>query len=170
MGAGGMKTVYLGYDTDTGKEIAWSVIPLADMGQNAKKRISSEIELLQKLKHPRIIAFINAWVKKKENEVCFITEHVTGGSLASYIRRIQKPLKYKVMRTWCRQILEGLVFLHTHTPEPVIHRDLKCDNIFINGSIGEVVIGDLGLSTMLKGSHAQSIVGTPDFIAPEIFE
>lgn len=48
-----------------------------------------------------------------------------------------------------------------HTP-PIIHRDLKCDNIFINGSDGTVKIGDLGLATMLRNRTApQSVLGEP---------
>lgn len=169
LGSGAHKTVYLGFDADTGKEVAWNVINPEDMDQKAKKRIAEEIHMLKSLKHPRIIAFINAWINKQQNQVCFITERVTGGSLLSYIRRIAQPLKKKVMRTWSKQILEGLDYLHTRDPA-VIHRDLKCDNIFINGNVGEVLIGDLGLSTTLKQSCAKSIVGTPDFIAPEIYE
>merc|ERR1719473_896461 len=73
------------------------------------------------------------------------------------------------MKNWSRQIVEGLDYLHD--PERnIIHRDLKCDNIFINGSAGEVLIGDLGLSTTLKQSCAASIVGTPEFMAPELYE
>jgi WNK lysine deficient protein kinase len=42
--------------------------------------------------------------------------------------------------------LQGLVYLHGHTP-PIIHRDLKSDNIFVNGSSGSLKIGDLGFAT-----------------------
>lgn len=170
LGSGSYKTVYLGFDCDTGKEVAWNMISLQGMDKRARTRITEEINLLKSLQHARIIAFINAWINKTENQVCFITERVTGGSLLSYIKRTgETPLKLKVMRTWCRQILEGLDYLHTR-PEPIIHRDLKCENIFINGNVGEVLIGDLGLSTTLKQSCATSIVGTPDFIAPEVYE
>lgn len=41
------------------------------------------------------------------------------------------------------------MYLHAHNP-PIIHRDLKCDNIFINSTSGEVKIGDLGLATIMK--------------------
>ncbi|KAK8973795.1 hypothetical protein V6N11_032925 [Hibiscus sabdariffa] len=63
----------------------------------------------------------------------------------------------KAVKSWARQILAGLVYLHSHDP-PVIHRDLKCDNIFINGNQGEVKIGDLGLATVLKQSKAKSVI------------
>ena len=52
-----------------------------------------------------------------------------------------------------------------------MHRDLKCDNIFITGTIGEVKIGDLGLATFKKiESFAKSVIGTPEFMAPEMYE
>lgn len=73
------------------------------------------------------------------------------------------------MKSWCRQILKGLHFLHTR-PLPIIHRDLKCDNIFITGTTGSVKIGDLGLATLKNRSHAKSVIGTPEFMAPEMYE
>ncbi|CAD7952311.1 unnamed protein product, partial [Amoebophrya sp. A120] len=110
--------------------------------------------------------------------VIFITERVTGGSLRNYVNRLGGPLKLKVIRNWAHQILEGLQYLHSTKPNPVIHRDLKCDNIFINGNVGQILIGDLGLSSWLKkdnsrshsGYVAQSIVGTPEFMAPELYD
>ena len=100
--------------------------------------------------------------------------------------------------------MEGLLYLHSHNP-PVIHRDLKCDNIFVNGNQGEVKIGDLGLAAILQQAHsAHSVIGnisceiiiysiifmqatvgilllkasvihimtlgTPEFMAPELYE
>ena len=46
-----------------------------------RKRISDEIALLKSLKHSNIINFISAWINKQKDEVVFITEVVTGGSL-----------------------------------------------------------------------------------------
>lgn len=76
-----------------------------------------------------------------------------------YLKRF-KVMKPKVLRSWCRQILKGLLFLHTRTP-PIIHRDLKCDNIFITGPTGSVKIGDLGLATLKRASFAKSVIGNP---------
>ena len=76
-----------------------------------------------------------------------------------YLKRF-KVMKPKVLRSWCRQILKGLLFLHTRTP-PIIHRDLKCDNIFITGPTGSVKIGDLGLATLKRASFAKSVIGEP---------
>lgn len=67
-------------------------------------------------------------------------------------------MKPKLLQRWSRQILKGLHFLHTRAP-PIIHRDLKCDNIFITGPTGSVKIGDLGLATLKRASFAKSVIG-----------
>ncbi len=74
-----------------------------------------------------------------------------------YLKRF-KEMKLKLLQRWSRQILKGLHFLHTRTP-PIIHRDLKCDNIFITGPTGSVKIGDLGLATLKSASFAKSVIG-----------
>ncbi|KAL9258212.1 putative serine/threonine-protein kinase WNK5 [Drosera capensis] len=82
-------------------------------------------------------------------------------------RKKYKHVDIRAIKNWARQILSGLVYLHSHDP-PVIHRDLKCDNIFVNGHIGHVKIGDLGLAAILRGSHhAHSVI---EFMAPELYE
>ena len=55
-------------------------------------------------------------------------------------------------------------------PTPIIHRDIKCDNLFINSNNGEIRIGDLGLSTTLTNSYTTSVLGTPEFMAPELYD
>ena len=72
----------------------------------------------------------------------------------------------EVIKRWSRQILEALNYLHTRNP-PIIHRDLKCSNIFIDGKTSTILIGDLGLSR--RRNAQMSIAGTPEFMAPEIF-
>lgn len=73
-------------------------------------------------------------------------------------RQKHKRVNIRAVKHWCRQILKGLHYLHSRHP-PVIHRDLKCDNIFVNGNQGEIKIGDLGLAAILRKSHAARCVG-----------
>ena len=127
LGAGSYKIVYLGFDNDTGREVAWNVIAFTHMSKTERKRITEEINIAKTLDHARIMQFVNAWINKTKEEVVFITERVTGGSLRSYTSRLGKALKVKIVRMWSNQILQGLLYLHTHQPNPVIHRDLKCE-------------------------------------------
>ncbi len=74
-------------------------------------------------------------------------------------RKKHKHIDESVLKRWAYQILQGLLYLHGHDP-PVIHRDLKCDNIFVNGNTGVIKIGDLGLATLKRGLTApQSVLG-----------
>lgn len=76
-----------------------------------------------------------------------------------YLRRFRE-MKPRVLQRWSRQILRGLHFLHSRVP-PILHRDLKCDNVFITGPTGSVKIGDLGLATLKRASFAKSVIGVP---------
>lgn len=69
----------------------------------------------------------------------------------------------KAIKDWAKQILQGLVYLHSHNP-PIIHKDLKCDNIFVNGNHGEVKIGDLGLAIFMQQPTAWSVIGDIIFL------
>lgn len=79
-------------------------------------------------------------------------------ALAVRYRKKHKNVDMKAIKNWVRQILQGLDYLHSQNP-PVIHRDLKCDNILVNGNRGEVKIGDLGLATIMQQPTAKSVIG-----------
>ena len=171
LGSGAFKTVYLAFDNDTGREVAWNVVSVDRLSRHERRRLDEEIKTVSAMNNPRIIKFVSAWINKEKGEVVFITERLTGGSLRSYISRLDVPLKLKVIRNWCRQILEGLVYLHSFQPQPIIHRDLKCDNIFVDSHDGSLIIGDLGLCTTFSATTMhRSLVGTPECMAPEIYE
>ena len=55
------------------------------------------------------------------------------------------------------QVLLGLNYLHSKEP-PIIHGDLRCDKIYINGHSGEIKIGDLGLATLLPMRFAPGVL------------
>ena len=82
-----------------------------------------------------------------------------GSALPLRYRKKHRKCDLKAVKGWARQIVRGLLYLHSHNP-PIIHRDLKCDNIFVNGHHGEVKIGDLGLAAILLQAHsAHSVIG-----------
>ncbi|NXG40102.1 WNK3 kinase, partial [Dromaius novaehollandiae] len=196
LGRGAFKTVFKGFDTDTWVEVAWCELQDRKLTKAEQQRFKEEAEMLKGLQHPNIVRFYDSWESTLKGKKCIVlvTELMTSGTLKTYLKRF-KVMKPKVLRSWCRQILKGLHFLHTRTP-PIIHRDLKCDNIFITGPTGSVKIGDLGLATLMRTSFAKSVIGechwlrchccgrgrpapahlaaalagTPEFMAPEMYE
>lgn len=161
IGRGSFKTVYKGLDTETTVEVAWCELQDRKLSKSERQRFKEEAGMLKGLQHPNIVRFYDSWESTVKGKKCIVlvTELMTSGTLKTYLKRF-KVMKIKVLRSWCRQILKGLQFLHTRTP-PIIHRDLKCDNIFITGPTGSVKIGDLGLATLKRASFAKSVIGKP---------
>ncbi|CAG8504725.1 6772_t:CDS:2, partial [Racocetra persica] len=167
LGKGAYKVVYKAIDREEGYETTRAEF----------NDLSLEIKILKQVRHPNIINFHDCWYK--DAEFIFVTELMTSGTLRQWVYYI---LALFHLKRWSRQILKGLIYLHSHNP-PIIHRDIKCDNIFINGAHGEVKIGDMGTAKMKLGKkvyrHRYAVVtnpswvcyrGTPEFMAPEMYE
>nr|VDC71793.1 unnamed protein product [Brassica rapa] len=170
LGKGASKTVYRAFDEYEGIEVAWNQVKLRNFTRNPEEleKFFREIHLLKTLNHQNIMRFYTSWVDTDNLSINFVTELFTSGTLRQYRLR-HRRVNIKAVKQWCKQILKGLLYLHSCSP-PIIHRDLKCDNIFINGNQGEVKIGDLGLAAILRKSHAVRCVGTPEFMAPEVYD
>ena len=169
LGSGSQKRVYLAYDTDTGCEVAWNSVLVDIKDSESIQKIKMEIEILKPLKHPNIINFIYCFYNEEKSEIVFITELFSGGSLSQHLSEFKHP-RLRVVKLWCLEILKGLKYLHEHVP-PIIHRDIKCDNIFINKNTGEVKIGDLGLGIILKDTeYANQFCGTIEYCSPEVYQ
>ncbi|KAK1285712.1 putative serine/threonine-protein kinase WNK4 [Acorus calamus] len=170
LGRGAFKNVFKAFDEVDGIEVAWNQVRIDDVvrSPNDLERLYLEVRLLESLKHENIIKSYNSWVDDRNKTVNIITELFTSGSLRQY-RKKHKNVDMKAVKSWARQILRGLQYLHGHDP-PILHRDLKCDNIFVNGNHGEVKIGDLGLATIMQRPAARSVIGTPEFMAPELYD
>ncbi|XP_039466688.1 serine/threonine-protein kinase WNK4-like isoform X2 [Oreochromis aureus] len=170
IGRGSFKAVYKGLDTETTVEVAWCELQTHRLNKAERQRFNEEVEMLKALQHPNIVRFYDSWKSTLKGHKCtiLVTELMTSGTLKTYLRRFRQ-MKLKLLQRWSLQILKGLHFLHSRCP-PIIHRDLKCDNIFITGPTASVKIGDLGLATLKKASFAKSVIGTPEFMAPEMYE
>ncbi|KAK9156290.1 hypothetical protein Sjap_003770 [Stephania japonica] len=171
LGVGAVKKVYRAFDQEEGIEVAWNQVRLRSFGddQSAIERLFSEVRLLSSLKNDNIITLYNVWLDKEQGKLNFITEVCTSGNLREY-RKKHRHVSMKALKKWSRQVLWGLEYMHTHEP-CIIHRDLNCSNVFINGNDGQVKIGDLGLAAIVGKSHiAHSVLGTPEFMAPELYE
>ncbi|KAM8724449.1 serine/threonine-protein kinase WNK4-like isoform 1-T1 [Acanthopagrus schlegelii] len=170
IGRGSFKTVYRGLDTETTVEVAWCELQTHRLNKAERHRFNEEVEMLKALQHPNIVRFFDSWKSMLRGHKCtiLVTELMTSGTLKTYLRRFRQ-MKLKLLQRWSFQILKGLQFLHSRCP-PILHRDLKCDNVFITGPTASVKIGDLGLATLKKASFAKSVIGTPEFMAPEMYE
>ncbi|XP_010908474.1 probable serine/threonine-protein kinase WNK11 [Elaeis guineensis] len=171
LGFGAVKKVYRAFDQEEGIEVAWNQVSLRRFRENRPMmdRLFAEVHLLRELRHDNIIALYRVWTNAEQSTLNFITEVCTSGDLREYRKR-HRHVSLKALKKWSRQILVGLDYLHNHDP-CIIHRDLNCSNVFINGNVGQVKIGDLGLAAIVGKSHAaHSILGTPEFMAPELYE
>ncbi|XP_023894101.1 probable serine/threonine-protein kinase WNK11 [Quercus suber] len=171
LGSGAVKKVYRAFDQEEGIEVAWNQVKLRNFTNDPYMidRLYSEVRLLRTLTNNNIIALYNVWRDEENNTLNFITEVCTSGNLREY-RKKHRHVSMKALKKWSKQILKGLDYLHTREP-CVIHRDLNCSNVFVNGNIGQVKIGDLGLAAIVGKSHsAHSVLGTPEFMAPELYE
>ena len=197
IGRGSFKTVYKGQNAETGVYVAWCECSIANVKEDARQEFLKEAELLKTLEHPNIIRFYGIYEIKRastqdnttstedsnnvvlrsgnKHRIVIVTELVTNsklGTLRSYVRQFKntpESLSTRVIKSWCRQIISALCFLHSR-PTPIIHRDLKCDNIFIYGTSGSIKIGDMGLAKLRTRSYATSVIGTPEFMAPEMYD
>ncbi|CAN6806843.1 unnamed protein product [Brassica oleracea var. botrytis] len=171
LGSGAVKKVYRAFDQEEGIEVAWNQVKLSCFSDDPAmtERLYSEVRLLKSLKNSSIIALYKVWRDERSNTLNFITEICTSGNLREY-RKKHRHVSMRALKKWSKQILKGLVYLHTHDP-CIIHRDLNCSNVFVNGNIGQVKIGDLGLAAIVGKNHsAHSILGTPEFMAPELYD
>jgi WNK lysine deficient protein kinase len=151
VGSGRFKRVYKGFDEKNGIDVAWSKIERyvnnMELDDATMQKITDEMSKGLQLEHPNIIKCFRCWHDTENHCINLITEFFTSGNLRDYRQR-HKHLELKAVRKWARQILSGLDYLHLKQP-PVIHGDLRCDKIYINGHSGEIKIGDLGLATLL---------------------
>lgn len=128
-----------------------------------------EIDLLANIQHPNLVPYYGLKEIAEHGKLLIFTELVAGGSLAATVKGLHDALSERTLRRYAIQILNGLVALHERR---IVHRDLKGENVFFDSDSGLVKIGDFGTARMLATIHAsvgaQTMVGTPYCMAPEV--
>jgi len=168
IGHGSTKIVYHARDEEEGCDVAWNEVIRGTKEEDewVIAKFKNEIKFLESLEHPNIITLLFKDVSSKR--ALFITEMLPGGTLKQFVATSKKKkLQVKVIKKICKQLLFALNYLHTRDP-PVVHSDLKCDNIFIDSHNCEVKVGDFGLSghcgdQLLTGIHQHRL----EFVPPE---
>ncbi|CAK6957963.1 serine/threonine-protein kinase Nek3 [Scomber scombrus] len=145
------------------------VVKEIQLPKNQSKFDSTRREaiLLSKLKHPNIVAFWEAF--EADDLLCIVMEYCGGGDLLQRIQQ-QKTVQFCVddILKWFSQMCAGAKHIHD---KRVLHRDLKSKNIFLTDN-GTIKLGDFGSACILNSSkaYAHAYVGTPYYVAPEIWD
>jgi len=164
LGEGGMGEVYLARDRELDREVALKVIRL-DLASHPGilERFKREIQLSSNITHKNILRVYDLG---EAGGVKFLTmQYVEGQDLAALIRQENRLSVTRAVEIF-RQICEGLQAAHE---QGVIHRDLKPQNILIDGR-GRVAIADFGLAKSFEYAsltEAGKVIGTPHYMSPE---
>jgi serine/threonine protein kinase len=167
IGRGGMGVVYRARDERLQRRVAIKVLPpeLA-FQQDIRERFTREAQTAARLSHPHIVP-IHA-VGEGGGLVYFVMGYVDGESVAARIRR-RGQLPVEEARRIMKETADALSAAHAMS---VIHRDIKPDNILLEGTRGRVMVTDFGIAKALSSSGATLTgigvaIGTPAFMSPE---
>ena len=131
--------------------------------------IVSEIQILNDLSEKGVTNIVRYYAHNivtsespKQYDIYILMEYLT--PLTDYLS--SKSFTVRDVAAFGLDVLKALELCHGNG---IIHRDIKDDNVFVAAN-GEYKIGDFGVSKVLKGStKAESVKGTPNFIAPEVY-
>eukprot|EP01064_Diplonema_japonicum_P012749 TRINITY_DN20121_c0_g1_i1.p1 TRINITY_DN20121_c0_g1~~TRINITY_DN20121_c0_g1_i1.p1 ORF type:complete len:829 (+),score=179.76 TRINITY_DN20121_c0_g1_i1:43-2529(+) len=164
LGQGAFGTVYQGIDQLTGQFVAIKEVRVENL--NSDEEVRNEFDLLQKLSHKNIVRYIDFEYNRDNTVLRIYLEYIDGGSLASIVKQYGR-LSEHVCRTYMRQVLCGLEYLHRNG---VMHRDIKPANLLVSID-ATVKLADFGASKKVQdgaeGLHETKFVGTPAYVAPE---
>jgi serine/threonine-protein kinase len=177
IGAGNFGAVYAGVKKSTGEMVAITCIKDPLLPEQQRDFIR-ELVILAQNEHPatlRLIGFSITPAPGRTSELgpIHITPIMPNGHLDAMLKaaRSGRPLPgwTPTMKSKCVfGIAVGMAYMHS---KEVMHRDLKPENVFLDPNF-EPVIADFGISRVCKDgdlSRTMGTVGTPLYMAPEIF-
>ncbi len=168
LGSGGFGHVYLATDLQKNKQFA--IKEYLVTGSNGQAQLQHEARVLSQLHHPNLPAFQEAFIERDHYYV--VLSYIEGSDLTDYIRiarQRNEAIPFQQVIIWITSICDAVQFLHDQNP-PVIHRDIKPDNIRIMSN-GNAVLVDLGnAKATADGARTLFFIrhqGTPGYAPPE---
>jgi len=169
LGKGSFGTVIKVKNKNNGFIYALKKINLMKIEDNEIQASLNEIRLLYSLNHPNITSYKEAFYDKGSNTLNIVLEFAGDGDLYQKIKmnkKYHKRIDENTIWDWLIQLIIGIYYLHS---AKCIHRDLKPANIFLKKN-GLIKIGDLVISKFLKNTFAETMTGTPLYMAPEVYD
>ena len=168
IGRGGMGVVYRARDERLQRRVAIKVLPpeLA-FQKDIRERFTREAQTAARLSHPHIVPIHD--VGEGQGLVYFVMGYVEGESLGGRLKRRGK-LPPDEARRIMKETADALSAAHGLS---VIHRDIKPDNILLEGTRGRVMVTDFGIAKALSGGSGATLtgvgvaIGTSQFMSPE---
>jgi len=169
LGKGATGTVYLAKDTFSGREVALKTIEPEvfrdpEFGTVYRSQFLNEASLAGKLKHPHIVAILDAVVQEDSGHIAM--ELVTGGELSKHVSAdalLPVPDVLQIGFKCCGALDYAF-------REGIVHRDIKPANIMLDGA-REPKIADFGAAFLRKSQAVQTAaMGSPYYMSPEQIE
>src|SRR5437660_494773 len=170
IGRGGMGVVFNARDERLKRQVAVKVLPpeLA-FREEIRLRFVREAETAARLSHPHIVP-IHSVGESPDGLVYFVMTYVDGESLGAKLKR-RGRLPPDEARRIMQETADALGAAHAFG---IIHRDVKPDNILLEGSRGRVVVTDFGIAKALSSTTGGATltatgvaIGTPHYMSPE---
>jgi hypothetical protein len=167
IGQGGMGRVYLARDEHLNRTVAIKVMHPAKAGDpSARRRFIRESRAAAAVEHPHVMMIHQ--VGEHEGLPFIVMQRLDGDTLAAHRETAGRLPLAEVLRIG-REVAEGLSAAHRHG---LVHRDIKPDNVFLEGESRSVRIIDFGLAINAGDEPTNltvdgAVVGTPAYMAPE---
>jgi eukaryotic-like serine/threonine-protein kinase len=169
IGRGGMGVVYRARDERLHRRVAIKVLPPELAFQDEiRARFAREAQTAARLSHPHVVPIFDVG-EAGGDLVYFVMGYVDGESLGGRIKR-RGQLPAEEVRRIMKETADALSAAHALS---IIHRDIKPDNILLDGTRGRVMVTDFGIAKALQGGSGATLtsagvaIGTPSFMSPE---
>jgi serine/threonine-protein kinase len=166
IGRGGMGVVFRARDVRLRRLVAIKLLPpeLA-FREEVRSRFLREAQTAAQLSHPNVVPIYS--VDEVDGLVFFVMALVEGESLGVHMKRDGRvPLDFA--RRVLRDVADALAYAHARS---IIHRDIKPDNVLIDGVTGRTLVSDFGIARAAEGDSRLTAtgiaVGTPAYMSPE---